>query len=192
MVFLPGDHVLDTNITVVNVTGSTLCGESSSLGNRAIVVCSGSVGLNFRSMLDFKIQSLAFTSCNRKLYWTYHVSNNALLLQSTQSAKLVNCSFHDNLSTVLVVNNTNITLSGNSQFIHNHWYEGGGITALSSHLTFTGNTAFLDNSNSLSWFWWCNLNVSQYSTQLQWNQQLHQKLSTLGWWCNFYKGQYCT
>ena len=145
MVFLPGDHVLDTNITVVNVTRLTLCGESSS-GNRATVVCSGSVGLSFTSMVEFKIDFLSFTSCNRKLYGTYHIGNYALLLHSTQSAELVNCSFHDNLGTALVVNNTNITLSGNSQFIHNCWYEGGGIVAVSSNLTFTGNTTFRDNS----------------------------------------------
>ena len=145
MVFLPGDHVLDTNITVANAARLTMHGEPSS-GNRATVVCSGSVGLSFTSMVDFKIDSLAFTSCNRKLYGTYHIGNYALLLHSTQSAELVNCSFHDNLGTALVVNNTNITLSENSQFIHNCWYEGGGIVAISSNLTFTGNTTFRDNS----------------------------------------------
>ena len=65
MVFLPGDHTLDTNITVANVSRLTMRGESSS-GNRAIVVCSGSVGLRFTSMVEFKIDSLAFTSCSRK------------------------------------------------------------------------------------------------------------------------------
>ena len=141
MVFLPGDHVLDTNITVANVTRLTLCGESS--GKRATVVCSGSVGLSFTSMVEFKIDSLGFTSCSRELYGTYHY---ALFLHSTQSAELVNCSFHDNLSTALVVNNTNISLAGNTEFIHNRWYEGGGIVAVSGNLMFTGNTMFLDNS----------------------------------------------
>ena len=141
MVFLPGDHVLDTNITVANVTRLTLCRESS--GKRATVVCSGSVGLSFTSMVEFKIDSLGFTSCSRELYGTYHY---ALFLHSTQSAELVNCSFHDNLSTALVVNNTNISLAGNTEFIHNRWYEGGGIVAVSGNLMFTGNTMFLDNS----------------------------------------------
>ena len=57
MMFLPGDHVLDTNITVANVAGLTIHGEFSS-GNRATVVCSGSVGLSLSSMVDFKIDSL--------------------------------------------------------------------------------------------------------------------------------------
>ena len=53
MVFLPGDHALDKNITVANITRLTMRGESSS-GNRATVVCSGSVGLCFTSMVESK------------------------------------------------------------------------------------------------------------------------------------------
>ena len=167
MVFLPGDHVLDTNITVANVSRLTMYGESSS-GNRATVVCSGSVGLSFTSMVDFKIDSLAFTSCNRKYVialpdiFPYNIPPDsttivhvALLLHSTH-AELVNCSFHDNLSTALVVTNTNITLAGNT-FIHNNYYleefvcvsycmSGGAVTAVHSNLIFTGNTTFLENS----------------------------------------------
>ena len=165
MVFLPGDHTLDKNITVVNVSRLTLRGESSS-GNIATVVCSGSVGLSFTSMVDFKIDSLTFTSCSRKyvialpdfIPWNVLPSgatlvHAALLLHSTH-AELVNCSFHDNLGTALVVNNTNITLSGNT-FIHNYLLEefvcvsqcmGGAVTAVYSNLIFTGNTTFLENS----------------------------------------------
>ena len=57
LVFLLGDHVLDRNITVANVTRLNMHGESSS-GNRATVVCSGSVGLLFTSMVEFKMYSL--------------------------------------------------------------------------------------------------------------------------------------
>ena len=188
MVFLPGNHTLDTNITVANVTSLTMCGESSS-GNKATVVCSGSVGLHFTSMVDFKLDSLSFTSCSRRYVIMlpslppvlYHA---AMYLQSTQDAELVNCSFHDNngtalvvintnitlsgdiefkrntacgsvalgggIATALAVNNTNITLAGNTEFTHNRACVsvvlGGGIGALSSNLTFIGNTAFLDNT----------------------------------------------
>ena len=169
MVFLPGDHTLDTNITVANVTRLTMRGESPS-GNRATVVCSGPVGLSFTSIVDFKIDSLAFTSCNRKYvmalpdFTRWNVIPNgtiivhvALLLHSTH-AELVNCSFHENPGTALVVNNTNITLAGNT-FKHNNYYleefegfdcfgysmRGGAVTAVHSNLIFTGNTTFLEN-----------------------------------------------
>ena len=159
MVFLPGDHVLDANITVAKVTRLTMHGESSS-DNRATVVCSGSVGLSFTSMAEFKIDTLAFTSCSKK-YATIQNTNLAIIqvvlyLHSTQDAELVNCSFHDNPGTALRVDNTNINLVGNTEFMHNYMLcegnlvGGGGIIALSSTLTFTGNTTFLDNSASCS------------------------------------------
>ena len=151
MVFLPGNHALDTNITVTNVVKLTMCGESSS-GSRATVVCSGSVGLTFVSMVEFKIDSLAFAFCSRY----YPLSYFTLLLQSTQNAELVNCFFHDNLGTALVVTtNTSITLAGN-EFTYNQYHclqssvckGGGAVTALSSNLTFTGNTTFFDNNTT--------------------------------------------
>ena len=160
MVFLPGDHVLNMSITVANVTRLTMCGESSS-GNRATVVCSGSVGLLFTSMVDFKMYFLDFISCRRLLRYAVTVPSfpkhdvrpapvyAALDLQSTQRTELVNCSFHYNPATALVVNNTDITLAGITEFTHNKACGtivlGGAIIALSSSLTFTGNTRFLGN-----------------------------------------------
>ena len=43
MVFLTGNHFLDTNITVTNISRMAMSGKSSS-GNTATVVCNGSVG----------------------------------------------------------------------------------------------------------------------------------------------------
>ena len=150
MVFLPGDHVLDMNITVANVASLTIVGESSS-GNTAEVVCSGSVGFRFKGTVGLKIYSLVFKSCSRRNGAPPAiVAYNALLLQSSQYAELVNCSFYDNIGSALAVDNTNLTLGGNSVFTHNHCKTdlcaGGGIVALSSNLTFTGNTTFLGNT----------------------------------------------
>ena len=64
MVFLPGDHTLDMNITVANISRMTMYGESSS-DYAARFVCNGSVGLSFMSIVDLKIHSLTFTSCGR-------------------------------------------------------------------------------------------------------------------------------
>ena len=158
VVFLPGDHVLDVNITVANVTRLTMHGESSS-DAIATVVRNGSVGFSFTNMVNFNIYSLAFTSYSRS--WSYTGSNSALFLQSTQYAKLVNCSFHDNLGTALTVNNTSVTLAENSKFIRNQCvcqsfsdlevHElGCGVTAVNSTLTFTGNSLFHENTQKTS------------------------------------------
>ena len=149
MVFLPGDHDLDTNITVANVIRLTVRGESSS-DNMATVVCNGSVGLSFTSMVDFKLHSLAFTSCSRD-FSDPLASKHALLFDLVEYAELVNCSFHGNSGTALVVINTNITLTGNTNFTRNHCEDdycvgGGGIAAVSSNLTFIGDTMFIENS----------------------------------------------
>ena len=156
MVFLPGDHVLDRNITVANVTRLTMRGESSS-GNIATVVRNGSVGFSFTNMVDINIYSLAFTSYNGS--WSYGsrpASNSALFLQSIPNAKLVNCSFHDNIGTALAVNNTSVTLVEN-KFMHNQcacrsFSEmrelGCGVTTFNSNLTFSGNTSFHNSTQT--------------------------------------------
>ena len=156
MVFLPGDHVLDTNITVANVTRLTMHTMSSS-GNIATIVRNGSVGFSFTNMVDFNIYSLAFTSYNRSWsYGSHPACCSALLLQSTQYANLVNCSFHDNLGTALTVHSTIIALA-NNEFTHNQCgcqplsYNcklGCGITAINSTLSFTGSTTFFKNSHN--------------------------------------------
>ena len=150
MVFLPGDHTLDRNITVANVARLTMRGEYSS-DNIATVVRNGSVGFSFTNIVDFNIYFLAFTSYNRSWsYGSYPASNSALILRSTQNAELVNCSFHDNIGIALAVDNTSVTLVEN-KFIHNQCACGSfsemhelgcGITTFNSYLTFTGNTSF--------------------------------------------------
>ena len=153
MMFLSGDHVLDTKVTVANVARLTMHGGSSS-SNMATVVRNGSVSFIFVSMEELKIYSLAFTSRSRNYnYGTPAAIKYALFFYSTQYAELVDCSFHDNLGTALVVINTNITLTGNSEFAHNHCVscsEGSVITAVSSDLTFAGNTTFLENYGPFS------------------------------------------
>ena len=61
MVFLPGKHVLDMNITIANVARLTMHGKSFS-SNMATVVRNGSVGFSFINVVDFNIYSLAFKS----------------------------------------------------------------------------------------------------------------------------------
>ena len=152
MVFLLGDHTLDTNITVANVTRLTMHGESSS-GNRATVVCSGSVGLSFTSIVDFKINFLTFASCSRKYNGTlsdFHLTvvYGAILLQSSQCVELVNCSFSDNDGTALVVINADITLSGNTFTQNRASRSPGGAIIAYNHtvLNFSGINNFINNS----------------------------------------------
>ena len=157
IVFLPGEHALDVNITVANITRLTMLGESFS-GYVATVVHKGPVGFNFTNMMYFNIYSLAFTSFNRSRSYGSH-RNFAMLLQSTHYAKLVNCSFHDNLGTALTVHNTNVTLT-ETKFMHNQCAcqpfsdireLGCSITTFKSNLIFTGSTTFRNNTQTASY-----------------------------------------
>ena len=175
IVFLPGDHILDKNITVADKTSLIMRGGSFS-GNIATIVCNGPVGLNFSNMVNFKIQSLGFTSCSRtfpisretewnlitaflrpqnKAYGLPLQFRYVLFVQLTQSTELVNCSFHDNIGTALAVLSSSITLTGNNNFTHNHCGPnscilGGGIAAFNGKLTFIGNTTFLENNGHVA------------------------------------------
>ena len=82
MVFMPGDHVLDRNITVASVARLTMYGVSSpiNIDSMATVVCNGSVGFSFTNMVNFTIDSLAFTSHNRSWSYGSHLASNSALL----------------------------------------------------------------------------------------------------------------
>ena len=164
MVFLLGDHVLDTNITVANVTRLTMQGEYS-LNNITAIVRNGSVGFCFTNITGFNISSLGFTSYNR--LWSngsHPASISALFLQSIEYATLVNCSFHDNFGIPLAVKNTTMALAENNEFVHNQCEYGSssglrelgcGVTALNSTLTFTGNTTFFENLQTGNCSFYC-------------------------------------
>ena len=154
------------------------------------------LGLSFTSMMEIKIYSLSFISCSRD-YGISPVTSYALLLQSTQHAELVNCLFHDNPGTALVVNNTNTTLAEN-RFNHNHCESclgGCGITALNCKLTFTGNTVFLGNFVTFCIDHKLLVVVAvaiyaSHNTELDFIG-ISQQLS-IQWWCNLCLTQYCT
>ena len=97
-----------------------------------------------------EIYSLLFTTYSRSSVDLLPNRYFVLLLQSTQYAALGNCSFHDNIDNALLVKNTNVTLAGNSKFIHNFCESnfcigGGGIRTLSSNIAITGNTTIPEN-----------------------------------------------
>ena len=147
----------------------------SSPNSMATVVRNGSVGFSFRNMVDFNIYSLGFTSYNKSWsYGSHPASNSALLLRFTRNAKLVNCSFHDNLGTALRVRNTNVTLKGNSKFIHNQCAcqslsNSCSIIALNSNLIFIGNTFFHENTQTNSSSSYCGAAIWASASSLHFN-----------------------
>ena len=167
MVILPGDHVLNRNITISYKSKLIMRGDVSS-GSQPTITCNRLVGFLLYHIEHVHVSSLSLTLCSRiytippdlrakfllGLQCAYE--RFAIFLFFTQYAELVNCSFHNNTGTALLVSNSNITFAGNNEFIHNHCAEsiscvqGGGIAARNSSLTFIGNTAFLENVANLA------------------------------------------
>ena len=167
MVILPGDHVLNRNITISYKSKLIMHGDVSS-GSQPTITCNGLVGFLLYHIEHVHVSSLSLTLCSRiytippdlrakfLLGLQYAYERFAIFLFFTQYAELVNCSFHNNTGTALLVSNSNVTFAGNNEFIHNHCAEsnscvqGGGIAALNSSLTFIGNTTFLENVANLA------------------------------------------
>ena len=105
------------NTTVAKVPRVTMHREPPS-SNNAGIAYNSPVGSSSTSMVDLKLYSLTFTSCSRG-FGSPSISKCAMLLDNIEYAELVNCTFHDNLGTALLVNNTNIILDKN-EFVHNY------------------------------------------------------------------------
>ena len=138
------------------------------------VVCKGLVGFTFRNVSAMVLDSLTFNSCGEGVAGYGPVSDQLTLYGmsffSGEDIMIVNCSFEDSVGTAIGVFHSNLHLHGNSftnycnghssrsherwgigiftnnKTLHNLAIYGGGITAKSSTLKFTGNTAFRYNS----------------------------------------------
>ena len=171
MVFLPGDHVLNTNITVANIARLTMHGESFS-GNGPTVVCSGSVGLKFASMMDFRISFLTFTSCSRN-FGTSLLTKYSLLLDLIDYVELDNCSYCKYFSFSMhptsgaTCTMLNYTVSSLSYSVHLHLYADGPCSTFCDELVLDLNINQTCPSG-LAYLTWCaHVSVSQCSQSIQ-------------------------
>lgn len=138
MVFIPGDHNLDVNITVAGISRLTMHGKSSS-GYIPRIVCNGLVGFSFRSMVNLQIHFLTFITCGRN-------SKAAMVLESMDNAELVSCSFWDNLGGIIALN-SNLIFTGNTSFIGNDTVlYSAGISVKNCSVRSNGSIHFVNNS----------------------------------------------
>ena len=136
--FLPGDHVLDRNVTFENLTKLVLLGSSASfpvLASR--VICSNQAEITFKSITLAEINSLSFHLCGINANGT---SSFALIALFVEHFALVRVSLEDSIEHGVFVFQSNITIT-NSNFTGNR---GGGLIN-SSTVTFDGNNYFHDN-----------------------------------------------
>ena len=141
MVFLPGDHFLDTHIVVAHLAAFTMLKSPSTRSEKATrIICSQPVGIFYQNTSLAKVDGLQFVSCGR------NVSIPALLVDSVERFEIHNCIFLSTFRSAVVVKYSNMFLSGVNRFEANNWTcEGGGINCFRSNLTLTGNNSFVGN-----------------------------------------------
>ena len=160
MEFLPGNHTLEQTMSVTNLTGLTLHGDSSSLPEitSRILCTSGSAGFVFREITGLHITALAFIS-------SVPNGNGLVYAVSVQQSKISNCAFQKNTfqnnsasySGALYVGNSIVDLTENT-FQNNSALEGGALYVENSIVDLTKNTfqnnfatrgggLFVENSN---------------------------------------------
>ena len=155
LIFLPGNHSLDRDIAITNVTRFVMVGDSaSSLETASRIVCIGPHVFTFLNISQLHIYFLQITSCGSgtvpalsvvsvsQVQILGSVFGNASLLVK---GSMLNCSgtnFSNSLGTGLVLSEAYVELHY-SVFSNN---SGGGINSTNSTLTLVGNNTFVNNS----------------------------------------------
>ena len=166
LTFLPGNHTLDINLTITNISQLEIHG--AVLPTK--IVCGSLVGFIFSNISKLSIDGLAFAACaaRRDIYFhIYHTYTTyyGLRLQSVQMAEIIDCTFQDSYGSALGVVDSRVVLRDNN-FINNcllcsngcysgYNYQGpscygGGVFVQRSNLNITGNSSF--SGNSANWY----------------------------------------
>ena len=140
MEFLPGNHTLEQNISVTNLTRLALHGNSASLPETTSwIVCTWPAGFVFTNISELHISAMAFISCG-------HSGSAVVSMMLVQQSEISDCTFQNSSNTnetrqlpgvdggaPFIADNT-LTLRGNT-FLNNSAYAGGVLTVMASNLT---------------------------------------------------------
>ena len=163
--FLPGNHILDSNLTIADIQHLNILGNGSS-PTPSRVECTGSnVGFEFRNISEVRVRDVTFTSCERSHTIYFRRSKleksayYAVRFESVQHIEVIDCVFHDNHDTALGIFNSSAVFSGNNKFSSNcrrcpnsigclayTGCFGGGIYVEASEANFSGIAIFDGNS----------------------------------------------
>ena len=149
MLFLPGEHELDSTFLVENVTSLALQGNTSSLPELpSKIVCINRMGnFEFSLMEQLDIRALHFVSCglNETFIGPY---GQAIIVLNTEDFYLETCILESSPSTALYLNSiTNGSLLNNTFVGNKAIHYGAAMNVYSSTVMFTNNS-FLNNERN--------------------------------------------
>ena len=157
--FLPGNHTLDSNLTIADIQQLNIVGNTTLLTPSRVECTVSNVGFEFRNISEVRVRDMTFTFCGR-LHTIYIVRsrsvNYAVRFESVEHIEVVDCVFHNNYGTALGIFNSRAAFSGNSTFSSNCrrcsstsgeclYCLGGGIYVEASSANFSGITTFDGN-----------------------------------------------
>ncbi len=157
LVFLPGEHALNTSIHFELLKSLTLLGDLSSLPNiTSKIVCNGMSAFAFIDITMVEIKALTFRSCGSSHKSDTTSQSLSEALKATENVApaisalfiptfhLVSCHMeHNHLP--LHLNNSRAHLTDN-QFVSNKGSLGGAVAAYDSIAVFLGQNLFLGNA----------------------------------------------
>ncbi len=161
LVFLPGEHALNTSIDFQLFDSLTLLGNLSSLPNiTSKIVCNETSAFTLMNISEVEIKALAFDSCGIQGNFTnsyiirdsydydevveIRTADPAISALLIPNFYLVSCHMeHNHLP--LLLNNSRAYLSGN-KFKDNNGSFGGAVAAYDSTVVFLGQNVFLCNN----------------------------------------------
>ena len=147
--FLPGNHSLDRDITVFNVSSVSLSfiGQQSNASQvLSWITCTEPAFFNFTRVKEIKVDALGFSSCGRG-----NISDRpcALYFDFVLHFSIENSFFEHSLASSLLVSLSSGTME-NVSFINNTASQyGGAVLIFNSSLIFLGATTFSGNKAGL-------------------------------------------
>ena len=63
--FLPGNHSLDSNLTIADIQHLNILGDDTSLTPSRVECTDSNVGFEFRNISEVRVHDMTFTSCGR-------------------------------------------------------------------------------------------------------------------------------
>ena len=167
-VFLPGDHSLDTDFSISDISSLLLLGNTSSrvplLTSRVVCSNTNAAMVAFKNVTNLTITTLKVLSCYKSVPMgvyiygvenctlsSFHLSNSLPLHVYYSTVLLQNSSFINNTGAgcggSLLVDHSNITIFGTNNFVHNYCDgRGGGMCVLYSTVFGNGSISFIGNN----------------------------------------------
>ena len=170
-VFLPGDHSLDTDFNISDISSLAIVGNTSSFPKlTSRVVCSNTDAMvAIANVSHLSIAALEVLSCGQNnvervsvrvhtvenfRLSSFHLSHSSPLHIYNSAAWLEDNSFANNTGTgcggSLKTERSNVTLTGTNSFVQNHCRGyGGGMCVIGSTVASNGSVSFVGNNVTL-------------------------------------------